>query len=299
LSTMKNLPHLILSLTLLLTCAIATAASTEKPKHPSETDKIGRMEPFKLFDNIYYVGDSWVSSYLVVTETGLVLIDTLDMPYSHWIPGNIKKLGFKPEKLTHIIITHGHSDHVGGAEFLSAKYHAKVLISKEALALATEQSKSVDKINQFKPPKNVQLVEDNQSLNIGGQSFTFYATPGHTQGDRSIELVAKHNGANYRALTYGGMGDNFSGLDLAQKYVASVARITALNTPDHPFAVNLANHPPAAQLFERRDSAKNSVNPYIDQEGFAKFLLVLKERGDNKLKVEMGEMEKSKMNNKP
>ena len=59
---------------------------------PEMSIKNGYVEPFQMFDNVYYVGDRWVSSYAVETTKGLVLIDTLDFPYSMWIPTNLEKL---------------------------------------------------------------------------------------------------------------------------------------------------------------------------------------------------------------
>ena len=35
------------------------------------------VPPFKIFDNLYYVGMDWVSAYVVKTSGGLILIDTL------------------------------------------------------------------------------------------------------------------------------------------------------------------------------------------------------------------------------
>lgn len=77
-------------------------------------DRNGYVEPFQMFDDVYYVGDKWVSSYAVETNKGLVIIDTLDFSYSKWIPINLKKLGLEKKPVTHILATHGHSDHVGG-----------------------------------------------------------------------------------------------------------------------------------------------------------------------------------------
>lgn len=66
-------------------------------------DKNGYVEPFQMFDNVYYVGDKWVSSYAIDTYDGLVIIDTLDSPYSKWVPINLEKPGLEDKPITHIL----------------------------------------------------------------------------------------------------------------------------------------------------------------------------------------------------
>lgn len=105
---------------------------------PEMKNENGYVEPFRMFDNVYYIGDKWVSSYAVETSSGLVIIDTLDFPFSKWIPANLEKLGLNDKKVTHIFVTHGHSDHVGGAAFLQSLYDSKVIMSEKALDLAKE-----------------------------------------------------------------------------------------------------------------------------------------------------------------
>ncbi|QUJ66238.1 MBL fold metallo-hydrolase [Photobacterium sp. GJ3] len=127
---------------------------------PEMTGKNGYVEPFKMFDNLYYVGDQWVSSYVVQTSSGLVLIDTLDFPYSKWIPANLKKLGLEQEPVSHILVTHGHSDHVGGAEYLQSMYGSEVILTEKGLELAIEQANKSRGNSQFLPPDVQSFAKD-------------------------------------------------------------------------------------------------------------------------------------------
>lgn len=120
---------------------------------PEKTDKNGYVEPFQMFDDLYYVGDKWVSAYVIETSDGLVLVDTLESPYGRWIPENIEKLGLDPKDLKYILITHGHSDHVGSAEYIQSKYGSKLIISYEGSLLAKSQSDKSKGKNQFVPPR--------------------------------------------------------------------------------------------------------------------------------------------------
>lgn len=108
----------------------ASALASSNKDVPTMSGKNGYVEPFQMFDNVYYIGDKWVSSYAIDTDNGLVIIDTLDYPYSRWIPINLKKLGLAGKPITHILVTHGHSDHVGGAQLLQKMYGSKVVMTK-------------------------------------------------------------------------------------------------------------------------------------------------------------------------
>ena len=73
-----------------------------------------KIEPYKAFDNVYYVGICWVSAWLITSPNGHVLIDTLYGPYTSQMLGNIRALGFDPKDIKLVVVTHGHFDHAGG-----------------------------------------------------------------------------------------------------------------------------------------------------------------------------------------
>lgn len=241
----------------------------------------GYIEPFKIFDNVYYVGDKWVSSYLIVGKQGLVLIDTLDMPYSKWLPQNITKLGFDPTNLNYIIITHPHSDHVAGAGYLQRLFGAKVVMDENGLDLLKQQSKK----HGFLTPKLEIFPKDNERLKLSGQDITFYHTPGHTQGCMSLELMVKDGKNEYRAFVVCGNGTNFNGEAQALNYLESVTRIERLINKEPKVSVNLASHPHLGQLLLRHEQQKTStVNTFVDQSGVQYFVRLLKKRGQQKLR---------------
>lgn len=241
---------------------------------PAMNGKNGYIEPFRMFDNVYYVGDKWVSSYVVETLSGLVLIDSLDFPYSKWIPENLRKLGLGDKEITHILVTHGHSDHVGGAEYLQSIFGSKVIMTKKGLELAIEQSGKSKGKNKFLPPKVEAFATDGSSIVIGGTEFKFYITPGHTQGDLSIDFLVKDNNVNYRAFIVGGHGVNFQKPSLVKAFLSSMARIKKLANESPVVAVNLSNHPHKNNLFANRDKIRQgeSANPFISSSNFFQFI---------------------------
>lgn len=238
--------------------AAVSLMATAETAVPEMTDKNGYVEPFRMFDNLYYVGDKWVSSYVVETSAGLVIIDTLDFPYSRWIPLNLKKLGLAHKPVSHILVTHGHSDHAGGAAYLQSRYDAEVIMSQAGLQLAIEQANKSQGENTFVAPRVTAFAQDESSITIGDTRFKLYLTPGHTEGDMSIDFMVNDNGQQQRAFVVGGHGVNFKAAGLAEKFLSSMNRTRALALETPQVTVNLANHPHKNQLFEKRD--KNALN---------------------------------------
>ena len=95
-----------------------------------ETD-IQKLEPFKVFDNLYHVGPCYVSSWILKTPQGDIMFDTAQEPFVDMIEANIKKIGVDPHDIKYIIINHGHVDHFGGAKRLQEFTGARVLATPE------------------------------------------------------------------------------------------------------------------------------------------------------------------------
>src|SRR5215468_12320048 len=90
---------------------------------PSKTYRVTRandvefqkIEPFKVFDSLYYVGPGYVSVWLLTTPEGSILFDSAHEPYVDYVIDNIHKVGVDPKSIKYIILSHGHLDHFGGA----------------------------------------------------------------------------------------------------------------------------------------------------------------------------------------
>src|SRR5207244_4691725 len=86
-------------------------------------------DPARVFDNLYFVGGKIHSSWALTTSDGIILIDTI-FPYNseELIVGGMQKLGLDPKQIKYILISHAHTDHIGGAEILQKKYGARVVM---------------------------------------------------------------------------------------------------------------------------------------------------------------------------
>jgi len=86
--------------------------------------------PVKLFDNVFAVGNSETTVYVISTSDGLLMIDAgyTDRVESVLVPG-IQKLGLDPAQVKYILVGHGHADHFGGSKYFQDRYGTKVAAS--------------------------------------------------------------------------------------------------------------------------------------------------------------------------
>lgn len=196
-----------------------------------------RKKPFKLFDNVWYVGFQTVSVYLVTTSDGLVLIDSGYARTVDWLLDNIRAAGFDPANVKYIFVTHSHVDHASGAARLKPVTGARVGLSAEDWGSVEQQQNS----GRGNFPVRIQrdlVLKDNDTITLGDTTFKFYFTPGHTVGSTSIEFPVRHMGRTYRALTPGGLGLHYD-RNWGPTFKKSIERLRALG----PWDVALGNHP--------------------------------------------------------
>ena len=80
------------------------------------------QEPVKLFDDLYYIGNMTVGSWVIKTSAGLVLIDSSSLAdeYEQYLAPSLKKLGLENEKILCLLLTHGHFDHCNASQLPDA-----------------------------------------------------------------------------------------------------------------------------------------------------------------------------------
>ena len=91
---------------------------------------VARIEPFKIADELYYVGDKKVCVHLIDTGDGLILLDSGYPCAVHLLVDSIWRAGFDPQNVRWIIHTHGHYDHFGASEEFRRMYGTKLAISR-------------------------------------------------------------------------------------------------------------------------------------------------------------------------
>lgn len=250
-----------------------------------EDDSAKAVAPFKLFDNLYYVGNDRVSSYLLATDDGLILIDALYGKYTKNLLESIRELGFHPGQVKYILCTHGHYDHYEGADTIQKVTHARIGMTELDWQIAEGKIQN-EYVSQRGLLRRDLVIADGDSLKLGNTTLSFYVTPGHTPGVLSLAFLV-HDGKNtYKAFLFGGVGLNFSGVEQTQLYLQSVDRLLRMKD----IQVNITNHPSQGKIFERQTLLKERKNqephPYVDSIAFRVWLIELRNAAEKKLEIE-------------
>ncbi|WP_083764485.1 MULTISPECIES: MBL fold metallo-hydrolase [Chelativorans] len=253
-----------------------------------------KIVPWKVFDNVHYVGVCWVSAWAIRTEDGVVLIDTLHEPNVDQLIANLNEVGIGLDEIKYVLMTHGHYDHVGGAFKLKPLLpNARFAMTRagwdEALESA-KQSEGTPRAWQMIQPDMV--VKDGDVIKLGGNGFGILETPGHTWGTASYTYDVKDGGNTYRAITVGGLAlTSVNGSQQVESYIASVDRIKRLvQQPGNPIAVHLTTHSFSAGLMEAREKLAarqpNQTHPLVDQQDLLAQLDLLRGGALRRLEVE-------------
>lgn len=142
----------------------ANYRNTYRPYYQDPYTK--HLEPFRIYGPLYYVGDQAVCVHLIDTGDGLLMIDAGFPVQTPYIITAIMELGFNPRDVKNIIITHGHYDHMGCAEFFQKRYGTRIGISRVDAELIAEKDDFIltqfcaENAPMFRAPKFDFLVED-------------------------------------------------------------------------------------------------------------------------------------------
>jgi metallo-beta-lactamase class B len=162
------------------------------------------VEPAKVFDNLYFVGEKEYSAWAVTTSEGIILIDAI-FHYSvdEQVVKGLTKLGLDPKTIKYVIISHGHGDHAAGAALLQDRFGARVVVSAADWDLMARDRGSWPK------PKRDLVATDGQKLTLGDTTLTLYLTPGHTMGTISTLIPVRDGGTPHVAAAWGGTAFNW------------------------------------------------------------------------------------------
>ena len=153
--------------------------------------------PFRVSGNTYYVGTRGLSSILITSDSGHILIDGGLPASAEIILANIRTLGFDPRSVKVIVNSHVHYDHAGGiadlqratgATVLASAWSATVLRSGMPNALDPQYDADPDCRQcalPFPAARSVREIRDGDSLRIGPVQLIAHMTPGHTPGGTS------------------------------------------------------------------------------------------------------------------
>ena len=231
----------------------------------------GKVKPFKIIDDVYFVGTFQESAHLIDSGEGLILLDVGDLPTLYLVVESIWELGFNPHDIKYIINTHWHNDHTGSTEAMADLTGAKTFIgAKDAPYLKDE--------GLFTPDI---LLYDGDEIKLGNKVIKCMETPGHTAGTMSYFFDTVSDGITYRVGMFGGAGANTLVRSISTSYPE--CRTDYLNSIERLLKekvdVFIGNHCWNNNTTEKaKILEEGKENPFIDANEWTKFLLFCKKR---------------------
>jgi metallo-beta-lactamase class B len=195
---------------------------------------------------------------------------------------NIRTLGFDPNDISYLIVTHAHYDHVGGARRFQDEFGAVVMMTETDWQMTTEPAI----YQEYPTPIRHLAANDGSTLTLGREQLQFFETPGHTPGVLSLAFTVYDDGYPREAFMFGGVGLNFSGVERTESYINSVERLQKMRGIE----VNIPNHESAAGVFARNERLKNrkegEPHPFVDPDTYYAWLEELLVAAEQKLDQE-------------
>jgi|HubBroStandDraft_2_1064218.scaffolds.fasta_scaffold16563_2 metallo-beta-lactamase class B len=181
------------------------AAAQSGPGAQASPDRsLWHVEPVKVFDDLYFVGQSEYSAWAVTTSDGIILVDTIwSYSVEDEIVGGLKKLGLDPKSIKYALVSHGHIDHAGGAKYLQDHFGTRIILTAADWDLLDHDT------GPWPKPERDMVATDGQKLTLGNTTLTFYLTPGHTLGTISTLIPVTDGGKPHLVAEWGGTAFNW------------------------------------------------------------------------------------------
>jgi metallo-beta-lactamase class B len=257
--------------------SLALSGSVASAQVPQNADWRRPFPAFQLIGNVYWVGTYDLSTYLITTDAGHILINTGFEETVPLIVGGVEQLGFKSSDVKILLATHAHLDHVAGLAELKRMTGAEMWMSEADAASLEDGGKSDfrfgDSPETFYDPVQVdRRLKDQDTIALGGVTVTAHHHPGHTKGATSFTLTVRENGRDYRVaiVNMGSInpGVTVSGMPkyptIADDYARTFAAQKAL-----PIDVFLASHAAQFGMHEKyKPGDAYDPNRFVDPAGY-------------------------------
>jgi metallo-beta-lactamase class B len=249
-------------LTRLLVLVLGCLALASPSPAQDDPDWTRPFPPFRIIGNIYWVGSYDLSTYLITTPQGNILINTGLRDSAKQIKASVEQLGFKLADTKILTATHGHFDHVAAMADLKRMTGAKLVVPAQDKDLLESGGKTDFRFGDtpsfhFEPVTVDGTLKDSDTISLGGTVLTAHHHPGHTKGATSFTLNVQENGKTYRVVianmgsinpgvkvsgmpAYPGIGEDYARTFKAQKdmqidvWLASHASQFKLHEKYHP-----------------------------------------------------------------
>jgi metallo-beta-lactamase class B len=225
--------------------------------------------PHKIMDNMYYVGTKELASFLITTDEGHILINSNYEASVPVIQAGVAELGFDFKDIKILISGHAHPDHIEGDALVKELTGAEVVVGRL----------EVPDVQAFKHPQGKTLpidriVDEGDSVTLGGTTLTAHVLPGHTKGCLAWTLQLEEDGETYDTLIECSLNGQFLPYvnNTAYPDIVEDMRSTYVKARTLPAEVWVSSH---GQFYGRDEKyaklqarGEGDPNPFIDPEGY-------------------------------
>jgi metallo-beta-lactamase class B len=219
-------------------------------------DQETQFPPHKIVGNIYYVGTRTLSSFLIVTPQGNILIDSTYERNVPTIKKSVEQLGFTFSDIKILLGNHAHGDHQEGDAAV------KNLTGAAVMAMAED----VPALQAMKPGGKEhpidRILHDGETVSLGGTTLVAHLTAGHTHGGTTWTTKAMEGGKVYDVVFFcslraGGVVTPAIAAELDHAFSSVRAMPCDVPLGDHPAQYEM--HAKYARL------TGGGPNPFIDK----------------------------------
>jgi metallo-beta-lactamase class B len=241
------------------------------------------VHPFRIFGNVWYVGDSWVCVHLIDTGDGLLLLDGGNIGATAMLVNAIWEAGFNPADVRWMVLSHGHLDHIGGAVFFRKMFGTKLYLGepdarnyREHPELSLVQDSGSLGHDVFEVDHE---ITDGETIRFGNTEIRFFLVPGHTDGVISAFFDVTDGERTLRAGYYGGFGFNTlqksylddigdTGYEMRNTYLKSLEKVRNQHV-DLFLGNHCVNNDTLGRAQRLRDGNKDA---FIDDKAWGEYL---------------------------
>lgn len=256
---------------------VASVLATSAASVVAQNDWRQPIAGFKMIGNLYYVGTAGLSSYLITTPAGHIMIDSTLNDGVPLITANVEKLGFKMSDVKILLSSHAHFDHVEGHAAMKRATGAEVMaLGEDATAISSGKDNSALGGPSWEPTPVSRVLKDGDTVSLGGMTLTAHLTPGHTKGCTTWTTTIQDRGQSYPAIFVCSTTIN-QGVTLLKnarhpEIAAAYAKTFAFLKTQKP-QLFFAPHPNQFGMAEKLPRLKaDGPNPFIDPAGYAAYV---------------------------
>jgi metallo-beta-lactamase class B len=164
--------------------------------------------PFRIADNLYYVGSQGLANYLITTPQGHILINSDLEANVPMIRASVEQLGFKFTDIKILLISHAHWDHNAGSAAIKAQTGARYMVMDADVPVVESGGKSDFQYGNnagtlYPVTKVDRVLHDGDEVKLGEAVLVAHLTPGHTKGCTTWTMKVKDGGKTYDAVIVG------------------------------------------------------------------------------------------------